>query len=154
MLPSRFSSMSQFFWQPPSQFPLAPLPTVPLQKRSCHPSLTPMSTAWLTTTARPTSRSLRPRMPTVLSLDPSRSPCRTGGSRQPPTRRTMSMGSWPRWPTPGSQSTPQSPLEVTAILPHLPISRQESEKQCYFMPQANIWVFIFFLFNGLNFHIY
>merc|ERR1712203_489615 len=31
-----------------------------------------------------------------LSLDHSRSPCQTAGSRRPPTRRTMSTGSWRR----------------------------------------------------------
>ena len=38
-----------------------------------------------------------------------------GSFRPPPTRRTMSTGSSRRWPTPGSQSTLQSPLEVTAM---------------------------------------
>merc|ERR1711981_364761 len=73
------------------------------------------------TTARPTSRRPRPRMPTVLLLAAMRLLCPTAGSRQPSTPLTTSTALSLRSATRAPLSTPLSLLRDTVtLLPLLP----------------------------------
>merc|ERR1712018_397726 len=89
------------------------------RRRSSHPSLSLMSTESLMTTARPTSRRPRPRMPTVLSPEASPSLSPTAESRPQSTPLTTSTDSLLMSPTREPQSTHQSQLRDTDTSPPL-----------------------------------
>ena len=84
------------------------------------PSLMLTSTEWLMTTARPTSRRQKHKMPTVLLPVASWLLFPMAGSRPPLTPLTMSTDSSLMSPTREPQSTPQSPQEDTARPPLMP----------------------------------
>merc|ERR1712038_1349862 len=92
-------------------------PPLPTCRRSSPPSLTLTSTEWLMTTARPTSRRQKHKMPTVLLPVASGLLFPMAESRPPPTLLTMSTDSSLMSPTREPQSTPQSPRRDTAMPP-------------------------------------
>merc|ERR1711963_1045048 len=87
------------------------------RRRSSHPSLSLMSTESPMTTARPTSRRPRPRMPTVLSPEASPSLFPTAESRPPSTPLTTLTDSSLMSPTREPQSTHQSQRRDTDTPP-------------------------------------
>merc|ERR1711936_1069625 len=95
-------------------------PPLPTLLRSFPPSLMLTSTEWLMTTARPTSRRQKHKMPTVSSLVASWLLFLTAESRPPPTPLITSTDSSLMSPTRAPQSTPQSPRRDTATTPPPP----------------------------------
>merc|ERR1739848_947150 len=89
---------------------MEPPPPMP-QLRNSPLSLSPMNTALLMTTPRPTSRRLNPRMLPVTQLDLSPSPFPTAESRPPPTPLTTRTVSSLRSPMRVPLSTPRNPRE-------------------------------------------
>merc|ERR1712025_623996 len=105
---------------PPPQLTLQlPLTTSPphTRRKSSPLSHSPTSTELLMTTARPTSRSPRPKTETVSSPDLSLSLVPTAESRPPPTPLTTSTDSSLMSPTREPQSTHQSQRRDTDTPP-------------------------------------
>merc|ERR1711997_652488 len=97
-----------------------------LLQRSSPPSLSPTSTEWLMTTARPTSRRQSHKMAMESSLAASWLLFPMAESRPPPTLLIITMDSSLRSPTREPPSTPQSPRRDTAMPPptRLPLMPQ------------------------------
>merc|ERR1739842_141317 len=87
------------------------------RRRSSPPSLSPTSTEWLMTTARPTSRRQSHKMAMESSLAASLLLFPMAGSRPPLTPLITTMDSLLMSPTREPPSTPQSPQEDTALPP-------------------------------------
>merc|ERR1712038_2142582 len=92
-------------------------PPLPTCRRSSPPSLTLTSTEWLMTTARPTSRRQKHKMPTVSLPVASWLLFPTAEPRPPLTPLTTSTDSSLMSPTREPPSTPQSPRRDTATPP-------------------------------------
>merc|ERR1712158_141299 len=107
---------------PPMEPPLLMLP------RSSPPSLMLTSTEWLMTTARPTSRRQKHKMPTVLLPVASRLLFPMAESRPPPTLLTMSTDSSLMSPTREPPPTPPSlPPPTTLKLKPVSICQETNE---------------------------
>merc|ERR1739844_167717 len=108
----------------PQPTPPPPFTTLlqPTRRRSSPPSLSPTSTEWLMTTARPTSRRQSHKMAMASSLVASWLLFPTAGSRPQPTPLTTTTDSSLMSPTRAPQSTPQSPRRDTDTPPPLPTS--------------------------------